>query len=598
MLLWLAFVITAGVVLAAAYPAISVGTNVLVSADRPNDNYHEVMIDADPANSNNLIACSQIYDETIQFTTFNYLSINGGKTWKLKLHVGSPHMSGDPACAFGLNSHIYVASLDHVSTAGGFSVSRSSNLGESWVTLEQGTFIDRPYFAIDRTGGQYNGRIYLNATGGHGGLGAMVFYSIDGGKTWSAPIFTVPFNTHLEAIGNSVVLSDGTLAFASVVSKFLQVEFAKDIPLLLKFITSIDGGRHLDTATVPVDLVLCGNAIPSVAADSTRGPFHDRLYIAYPEKRNGRCDIAFIRSADRGKTWSQPLIIDRDAALRAGGQGPDNYMPTVRVNNRGVVGIVWYDRRDDPQDVGRTVRFTASVDGGMTFAPSVPVSSATNKPSWNDHFGPPMMHEIQGNPNDGISVSAAPDVSEQAGDTGGLTADANGAFHALWPDDRTRVSQLWTARITVDGQAERNGDPALAALEDVTEKVSFRGSDFRYDPVGRTLSMNAILTNTSKTPLFGPIKARVVRLESRWASNISTSTTDNGQTKDGAVWDFTPAGDRRTLAPNAKTKPKHLIFLLREMKPISSALLNAQTDPRGLVDLQLRVLGASHRGSE
>src|SRR6266853_2818111 len=94
-LLWLACVITAGVVLATAYPAISVGTNVLVSADRPNDNYHEVMIDADPANSNNLIACSQIYDETIQFTTFNYLSTNGGKTWKLKLHVGSPHMSGD-----------------------------------------------------------------------------------------------------------------------------------------------------------------------------------------------------------------------------------------------------------------------------------------------------------------------------------------------------------------------------------------------------------------------------------------------------------------------------------------------------------------------
>jgi hypothetical protein len=51
-------------------------------------------------------------------------------------------------------------------------------------------------------------------------------------------------------------------------------------------------------------------------------------------------------------------------------------MPTVAVNRDGVVGVAWYDRRDNPDNLGWWVRFRASRDGGETFLPSARVSEA------------------------------------------------------------------------------------------------------------------------------------------------------------------------------------------------------------------------------
>jgi len=34
------------------------------------------------------------------------------------------------------------------------------------------------------------------------------------------------------------------------------------------------------------------------------------------------------------------------------------------------------------------------------------------------------------------------------GDTAGLAADASGAFHAVWVDNRTGVPQVWTTVVT------------------------------------------------------------------------------------------------------------------------------------------------------
>jgi hypothetical protein len=48
-------------------------------------------------------------------------------------------------------------------------------------------------------------------------------------------------------------------------------------------------------------------------------------------------------------------------------EGPDDFMPAIAVNPSGAVGVMWYDRRDKPDDLGYFVRFSASVDGGETF---------------------------------------------------------------------------------------------------------------------------------------------------------------------------------------------------------------------------------------
>jgi len=44
-------------------------------------------------------------------------------------------------------------------------------------------------------------------------------------------------------------------------------------------------------------------------------------------------------------------------------------------------------------------------------------------------------------------------TSIQPGHTAGLAADANGIFHPLWIDGRTGINQVFTADVTVTGNA-------------------------------------------------------------------------------------------------------------------------------------------------
>jgi hypothetical protein len=65
-----------------------------------------------------------------------------------------------------------------------------------------------------------------------------------------------------------------------------------------------------------------------------------------------------------------------------------------------------------------------------------------------------------------------------------MTTDAAGRFHPMWCDNRTGISQLWTAAVAVSGSAVRNGDAQLASLDDVTSKVEAVVDTVRFDPVG------------------------------------------------------------------------------------------------------------------
>jgi hypothetical protein len=106
----------------------------------------------------------------------------------------------------------------------------------------------------------------------------------------------------------------------------------------------------------------------------------------------------------------------------------DDFVPTLEVNRDGIVGLLWYDRRDNPDNRGYYARFTASRDGGVTWLPSVRVSAS---------------------PFVAGAVAAKSAFAANGGDTAGLTATADGVFHPVWIDDRTGVPQVYTATVTV-----------------------------------------------------------------------------------------------------------------------------------------------------
>src|SRR5207253_7470334 len=133
-----------------------------------------------------------------------------------------------------------------------------------------------------------------------------------------------------------------------------------------------NGGDSLTKAVRVSDLYLDNGgfapAIPSLAVDRS-ATFKDRLYAVWPDQRSGRLEILISHSNDKGKTWSSPQVLNDDPGwARKEGQawGPNAVVPALAVNKEGVVGVTWYDRRDNPEGVGYWVRFSASLDGGET----------------------------------------------------------------------------------------------------------------------------------------------------------------------------------------------------------------------------------------
>src|SRR5262245_50688094 len=183
------------------------------------------------------------------------------------------------------------------------------------------------------------------------------------------------------------VLSDGTVVVLyteqRVGGRNAATAKLTELSASLHVLRSTDGGDSLEPSTQIATLQSGYNAahtrgVPArMAVDAQSARFRDRLYAVWTDISSGRGRIMSAHSSDAGKTWSQPTTVDDDVPPRAN-NGPDAFMPAVAVNRDGVVGVSWYDRRDNADNQGYTVRFAASLDGGTSWSPSVRVSTGAN----------------------------------------------------------------------------------------------------------------------------------------------------------------------------------------------------------------------------
>lgn len=422
----------------------TIGQNIQVSGSQPAVRHYETYVATDRKNAGHLIACAYVVRAGDQMDTVFYASFDGGATWSQTLTVP---VAVDPSCAIGLGGAAFAASVHDLPDEKGtpvLSVYRSGDGGRTWKPSSVSVDfppIDRPYLTVDDTDSAFKNHVYVHAYRYSRNPAADVLFFPAGneGRSFEKILFNVAttFEKPWFMPGNGVVGNDGT--FFALVAELddskRNMSYRTDAAsapsaanAVLNVFASYDGGKTLGLAgkigDAYYDWRVPQLSMPALGIDRSRGQFRGQLYAVWPDARyERRTQILFSSSIDHGRTWTAPTAVDDDAGDHGANSRPNNFMPMVAVNRSGVVGVSWYDRRENPDNLGYYVRFRASVDGGRTWLPSVRVSTAPH-------------------------VSSE-DTRKNSGDTAGLAADAGGVFHAVWIDNRTGIPQMWTATVKV-----------------------------------------------------------------------------------------------------------------------------------------------------
>lgn len=460
--------------------SIVVGNNILVSGDAPARPHVEPCVAANPADPNHLVAASIAFTRPdAWFTVAVFTSFDGGLHWRRGNLEGLSDFifAGDAWTAFGPNSVTYLSCIASDKSTASILVFRSHDGGHSWsnpvmVPFGGGGPFDRCSIVADTSANKFAGYVYVLASQsirtetGHNVTPVVVSRSTDGGKTFSNPVRILPNNLDGN-VGNAAVLSDGTL----VVTFFDYASNGRDKIRTLKqrrlwVSASKDGGLTFSTPRFvaefadpdPATLPRSGpNRM--LAANQSSGTIRDRLYMVWTDFESGSTDIKVSYSTNEGETWSEPLTVNDPHA-----KGIDNATPAIAMNRSGVVGVAWYDRRNDASNKCFEIFFTASLDGGLSFLPNTRVSTVKSCP---DATGNMVRPEGGG---EGFGVAAR---WPAGGDYSGLAASSDDLFHVLWSDSRTGAYQNWTSNVRiVTGQSTTGASVSLPALrQELLERV-------------------------------------------------------------------------------------------------------------------------------
>lgn len=326
-------------------------------------------------------------------------------------------------------------------------VYRSPDGGRTWgaTPADFGRGHDHATLAVDTTGGPRHGSVYVvsrqdvrradGLTRSH----AYVARSGDGGRTWDTTR-VVPFSLAMNTM-SAAVLSAGVLVVP-------LSTFGAPLGDVDWFITSADGGRTFSEPVVARRG--CAKSFPHLTVDGSRGPYRDRLYYVCNDSAYAR--VLVFRSEDGTQRWAPAVAANASATPSADASGgapapagavPVPYVRTAvaAVNADGVLGVSWYDARHDPDTSRGRARcqelfLAASLDGGRTFLPDLPVSTGRNCPA---------------QPRNGQAGTRW----RAGGDYHGLVAAPDGRFHLLWADSRSGVYQLRFASVRVEGAGAR-----------------------------------------------------------------------------------------------------------------------------------------------
>jgi len=368
----------------------------------------EPHIAVNPANPKNIIAgwMRMRLDGKIWIAVKS--SFDEGKTWSnitFMPHDTSKNGSADVSIAFHRGGTAYLSYINYrisPDTAGADYVVSSSDGGLNW-SVPNKVFdasntpdlpIDRPWIAVDNSGGPHDGTVYLTAMSAYWFAGQHHLYirsSSDKGASWSKltqidneefSVGRMTRSSGLISIGADGTAQVAYLSYDTKASPFVRMYLATTGDLGVSFQHSVVGNLIYNNTNKAGDFTKSH----CIACD----PVHNgNLAIAWIDDRNGDPDVFLRKSTDSGKNWTLPLRVNDDSIIN--GVGQDEVWMNFSPN--GHLALAWRDRRTSGK--GDTVNFnifsTMSTDGGMSFAPNKILSTISspfiNVPKGNSFIG-------------------------------------------------------------------------------------------------------------------------------------------------------------------------------------------------------------------
>jgi uncharacterized repeat protein (TIGR01451 family) len=390
------------------------GAVVQLNQDATTLDQNETTIAINPTNPRNLVAGS-ITNETGIGQCGAYASTDRGKTWSHQVMPNAPGFTfgGDPIVGFDLNGTAYFLCLNLNRDASGNAIQhtqyvfRSTDGGQTWVgpVLAIGTAMantdDKGHLAVDdHATSPFVGNVYVANT--RLNTGKIRFArSIDSGQSF---LPDQPVNdSDIGFPANIAVGADG----AVYVSWAREVTGSPGQSVAIMIDKSTDGGATFGALTGGTDhqikaggvvdggevraLPLRGNGSPNLGTN----PFAANIvYAVWAEDAPGidDSDVMFSRSVDGGNTWQPPIRVNHD--VNPAGEFFSQFWPTMAVDPAdGEIDIAWYSDENDPNRADGTplidLYFASSTDGGLSFGPSLRVSSPSTIPVgfFGDYIG-------------------------------------------------------------------------------------------------------------------------------------------------------------------------------------------------------------------
>jgi len=373
-------------------PFLTVGPDIRVTNSIADQN--EVSIAINPVNPPNLLIGANDgrgpENDGKASWCGAYASFDGGLHWTTGLlpHMGAlawDTWAADPSVAFDLQGNAYFACLGYVPRSSPpwimnntIAVAKSVDGGRTFLppvsvvsVAASPPFHDKPYIAVDVSPtSPYKNNVYISWTNfsTFGGPSPIYFSrSVDGGMSFSTPV----------KISGSLLNNQGSQPSVGpngeVYVSFLN--YRPSLPNKLYIAVSLDGGVTFQAPSFVTDVYNPESpfdgrlppgsyrvpTLPSIAVDISNGPYRGSVYVVWQDKRLGNADIFIAYSRDGGVSWSIPVKVNNDATIN------HQFFPFVSVAPTGRVDVVFYDRRNDPNNFLFDVFAAISFNGGASF---------------------------------------------------------------------------------------------------------------------------------------------------------------------------------------------------------------------------------------